>query len=784
MFHHLARFILKRRFLLISLLFLFTLYMGWMATKVKLSYKPAPLLPKTDSILVQNEMFSKLFGKGENIMVIGVTDSLFFEKDNLSSWFALEKNLKNKDGVENIFSITDIITLAKDTLTKKFVAQKLFASSNLPESDSLSRLVNSLPFYEGLLYNSETHTYLMLITLNRELITKVNRIRIINGILDECKVYEKNTGNQLHYSGLPYIRAVVAEMIKFEMFLFVALAVLATSLILYFLFRSFRIIFISLVVVGTSVIWSLGSLTLLGYDLTLLTAVVPPLLIIIGVPNCIYLINKYHHEIAHHKNKMRALFRVIYRIGSATFLTNLTTALGFVTFVFTKTQILREFGLVAFLNILGIFVISLIIIPFFFSITPLPKQRHLKHLNRTTFKQAISRIVMTVYYKRKWVFVVTVVTIVFGLVGASMLKANGYMVDDVPRNHPVQRDLKFFERHFTGIMPLEIVLNTGRPNGFQNYSNYQKIDRLQKELEKYPELSKPFSIVELAKFARQAYYNGNKKQYRLPGPFERAFIMSYIPRSIGVSDMYAKMVDSTGQYMRIMYNVADVGSQQMGVLFDSINNDIQQVFGSDSKNVSITGASVVTSYGIKYLVHSLTSSLFLAILLIAIAIAWLFRKFKMVLFAIGINFIPLILTAATMGYFGINLKPSTVIVFSIALGIAVDNSIHFLTKYRQELYWTGFNVKESIFHAIRETGISMIYTSIVLLFGFSVFIASSFGGTKSLGLLVAITLLYAVVTNLFVLPSILRQFDKPKPSKPSVDEEIVLEMSSGFDDEI
>ncbi|MEY1640195.1 efflux RND transporter permease subunit [Tenuifilum osseticum] len=782
MFHKLARFILKRRFILVSILLVFTLFMGWKASKVRLSYKPIPLVPKTDSIYIQNERLAKLFGKGENIMVIGVTDSAFFSSDRVLLWENLSNKIKQVDGVENVFSVIDIITLEKDTITRKFVAKKLLDNLNTISPDSLSKQVKNLPFYKGLLYNAETNTYLMLITLNREKMTRVDRIKIINQVKEASQEYEARTGNALHYSGLPYIRAVVAEMIKYEMFLFVGLAALVTAIILLVLFRSFRVLFISLVVVGTAVVWSLGSLTLFGYDLTLLTAVVPPLLIVIGVPNCIYLINKYHHEIAHHRHKIKALYRVIYRIGSATFLTNLTTALGFVTFVFTKTQILREFGLIAFLNVLGIFLISLVVIPFFFSISPTPKARHLSHLNRNTFKQAVSRIVLTTYYKRKWVFAITVFVLIIGIFGASLLKANGYMVDDVPHNHPVQRDLKFFENHFTGVMPLEIVYNTGKPNGYQNYSVYQKVERLQEKLIDYPELSKPFSIAEMAKFARQAYYNGNESQYRLPGPFERAFIMSYIPRSIGVSDVYARMTDSTGQYVRIMYNVADIGSEKMSILFDSINNDIKQVFEDEHTNVHIAGASVITTYGIKYLVQSLSSSLILAVILIALAIAWLFRKFRMVLFAIGINLIPLILTAATMGFLGINLKPSTVIVFSIALGIAVDNSIHFLTKYRQELYLTKFNIKESIFHAIRETGISMIYTSIVLLFGFSVFIASRFGGTKALGLLVAITLLYAVITNLFVLPSFLRQFDKPKPLKPE-EEELVMEMSSGFDDE-
>lgn len=779
-----AKFILRARVILLVLILSITGFMAWEAQFVKLSYKPAPLLPKTDSAFVMNEKVSGLFGKGENIMVIGVADSQFLSKGHIDQWALLEKQLLEIDGVEQVFSAVDAVNLVKNTDIKKFVPQKIFSDiSSEFKVDSAAAVFKSQVFYDGLLYNPSTNSYLMLVTLNREKITQKDRIGLIKNILEKCEGYETETGNTLRYSGLPYIRVTVGEMIKFEMFLFVALAVLVTTLILLILFRSFKIVAISLLVVGIAVIWSLGSLTLFGYDLTLLTGVVPPLLIIIGVPNCIYLINKFHHEYYHHGNRVKALYRVIIRIGSATFLTNLTTAAGFATFIVTKTQILREFGVIASINVMGIFFISLIMIPIIFSYIPSPKERHLKHLSNTGFKSAVNRIVFTVLYKRKTVFIVGVCFVLLGLFGVTLIKAKGYMVDDIPRNHPVNRDLKFFETNFTGVMPLEIIYDSGKPNGYLSAASFTKVDMLQDRLAKYEELSKPLSIVEASKFARQAYFNGNESHYKLPGAFERAFILSYLPKSIGISDMFAKMVDSTGQYVRLMYNVADVGSVKMTELFDSIRTDVDSVFLDQSSQVLVAGASVVYSKGIDYLIHSLLSSLALAVVIISLTIAWLFRKAKMVVFAVSVNMIPLILTGAAMGFLGINLKPSTVIVFSIAFGIAVDNSIHFLSKYRQELRRTSKNTKESVIYAIRETGISMIYTSIVLFFGFGVFAASRFGGTQSLGLLVALTLLFAVLANLFILPSVLLKFDRHIPYDAVSQDEPALEIATGFEDD-
>lgn len=787
MFHSAAKLILRFRIIFLIVVLGITSFMAWKAQNVKLSYKPAPLLPQDDTLFKINERYSKLFGKGENIMVIGLQDSSFFTKSHIESWIELEKDLLKIDGVEHTFSAVDAVNLIKDTNLKKFVPNKFFNSTLTQQSiDSSSNAFKSQVFYKGLLYNPETNAFLMLVTLNKEKITTKERIPLISNIESECTKFELKTGSKLHYSGLPYVRVKVGEMIKYEMFLFLALAVLVTTLILLFLFRSIKIVVISLFVVGIAVVWCLGSITLFGFELTLLTGVVPTLLIIIGVPNCIYLINKFHHEFKHHGNRSKALYRVIIRIGSATLLTNVTSAAGFATFIVTKTQVLREFGIIASINVLGTFLITLIMVPIIFSFIPSPEERHLKHLSRTGIKLAITRIVLTTLYRRKTVFIIGISFVVVGLFGISLIKAKGYMVDDIPKNHIVYRDLKFFESNFHGVMPLEIVYDSGKPNGYLSAATFTKINTLQDSLRRFDELSKPLSIVEASKFARQAYFNGNETHYKLPGAFERAFILSYLPKSIGISDMFAQMVDSTGQYVRVIYNVADVGSVRMNELFGTIQTQIDTIFKEQSSQVVITGTSVISTSGINYLTDGLFTSLTLAVFIISLSIAWLFRKLRMVIFAVSVNLIPLILTGAAMGYFGINLKPSTVIVFSIAFGIGVDNSIQFLSKYRQEQRRTNKNTKESVVYAIRETGISLIYTSMVLFFGFGVFAASKFGGTQALGMLVAVTLFFAVLANLFILPSVLLTFDRGYRKEIEPEEEPALEISTGFeeDDEI
>lgn len=335
------------------------------------------------------------------------------------------------------------------------------------------------------------------------------------------------------------------------------------------------------------------------------------------------------------------------------------------------------------------------------------------------------------------------------------------MLDDIPHDHELYSDLKFFETNFTGLMPIEILIDTKKPNGVMQPATLRKIDQLQQELETLPELSKPVSIVEGMKFSRQAYYNGNVSFYGIPNKQEQNFILSYLKGGKGSSsEVMTSFIDSTRQKTRISLRMADVGTGNMERLDTCIRAKIEKIFPSDKFNTSLTGASVVFFKGTNYLIFNLISSLVLAILIIGSVMALMFRSKRMVLISIIPNIVPQIITAALMGYFGIPIKPSTILVFSIAFGISVDDTIHYLAKYRQSLRETNWSIKAAMVLALKETGLSMIYTSIILFFGFGVFSVSEFGGTSALGILVSLTLFFALFCNLILLPSLLLSLDK------------------------
>lgn len=758
MWTKIAGIILRNRIAFIVGILLGTLFMGFQAKKIQMSYESADLLPKTDSAYVDYTRFRETFGQEGNIMVFAIQDSNFYQLDKINDWIAMGDSIKALEGVTALMSITHTFNLHKNTDLKKFEVRPIFPHhiATKAELDSLAFIAENLPFYDGLLINKKKHTYNMMITVSAEVMNSPARVQLVEDVL---KVTDHFTGKyniRMHYSGMPYIRVINAENIKGEMYMFIALSLLITAIILYLFFRSFRIVGFSVGIIGINVIWAIGFMAMLGIKITLLTAMLPPLLIVIGIPNCVYMINKYHAEYVRHGNKIKALQRMVQKVGNASLLSNLTTAAGFATFIITSSRILVEFGLIAFISITCVFLICLILIPTVFSYLPVPDDKQTKHLYNPFINRVIDKLVFLVINRRHTIYYIAGILVAVSIFGITLMKTTGYMVDDLKETDPIRQDLAFFESNFDGLMPLEITIDFGKPNQVFKLSNLEKLDELNRELSKDEDLSKALSVVEAAKFANQAYYNGKASYYKLPNNMTKNFIMKYVMESTGGMDSMAKsFVDPTMQKVRLSFRVKDIGTKKMEAKEDSLYKKIEEIFPADSHKVSVTGSSVIFFKGNQYLISNLFSSLALAIVLIAGFMAWMFRSKRMVLIALVPNVIPQIITAAIMGYVGIPIKASTILVFSVAFGISVDNTIHYLAKYRQELQATNWSIRSSVVLALKETGQSMIYTSIILLFGFGIFCLSSFGGTFALGLLTSITLFAAMLANLIVLPSLL-----------------------------
>jgi len=754
--------ILRNKFILLASVFLLTLFFGYHARKVEMSYEYASLLPQKDQAFKDYKKFTDIFGEEGNLIMIGIQDPHFFELDHFDRWSKFAGKLSELEGVEDLLSVNNAYDLYRNQEERKYQINPVFPS-DIESQEQLDSLVDrfyNLPFYRDVLYNSDENVYLLAITVNKDKMHSRDRENLIESIQEISKDFEETNQIQLHYSGLPYIRVVTSIKIKSEIYLFSALALAICIVVLFLFFRSFKAVFYPVLIVLTGVVWAMGFLSLFGFKITILSGMISPLLIVIGIPNSIYMLNKFHHEFVQHGNRVKALQRVIIKIGNATFLTNLTTAAGFATFIITKSSILVEFGIVASLSIMSLFLLSLILIPIIFSFVKPPSSRHVKHLEYRSVVRIIDFLIIVTKRYRKQVYLTAVLVVVVGIFGITMIKSSGFMVDDIPEDDPIYEDLKFFEKNFHGLMPLEILVDTRKPNGVLQLSTFTRIDQMEQKLAEYPELSPSLSLLNLLKFAKQAFYNGNSQYYSLPNNYERNFILSYVMQGDENSPLLHSFIDSARQLTRISIRAKDVGTKRMEELYGLFRSDVDSIFDQNEYDIIITGSSVTFFKGTQYLQKNLFMSLGLAIFLISLFMALMFSSWRMVVMSLIPNIIPLIFTAAIMGFGGIPIKASTILVFSIAFGISVDNTIHFLAKYRQELKVTGWNISRSVVLALRETGVSMLYTSVVLFFGFGIFSLSSFGGTVALGVLVSLTLLVALTSNLILLPSLLTGLDK------------------------
>ncbi len=750
-------FILRKKFYLLAVLLILTLFFGYHARNVEMSYEYTSMLPKKDKAYGDYEDFVRVFGEEGNLIIIGLQDSSFFDLGRFGKWRDLCSELREVEGVENLLSITNSYNLLKDTLEKKFILKPIFPDiiRNQAELDSLASIFHQLPFYQNVIYNDSSKTYGLVITVNKDKMHSQAREAMVKSIKGIGTRFENEHKTKLHYSGLPYIRVMTSLKIKREIYLFSILAVAFCVVFLFLFFRSFKAVIIPLSIVLIQVIWAMGMLSLFGFKITILTGMMPTILIIIGIENSIYMLNKYHYEFSQYGNKVKALQRIIIRIGTATFMTNLTAAAGFGTSVMTRSDMLIQFGIITSINIICLFILTLVLIPIVYSFVKPPKPRHLKYLESHFMARIIDRLILITRKYRRAVYVVAGILVLVGIYGSSLIKTSGYMVDDLPAKDPIYRDLKFFEQNFHGLMPFEIMIDTKKPNGVVQLSTFQKIEQLEQRLSGYPELSPSLSLLNLLKFARQAYYNGNPDFYSLPGNMEKNFILAYASRAKGQEDMLHSFWDTTRQVTRVSLRTKDVGTNRMDALYSRITAEMDSIFPPDDYHVVVTGSSVTSFKGTQYLLHNLFTSVGLAIVLISLFMALMFSSPRMVIVSLIPNLIPLILTAGVMGYAGIPIKASTILVFSVAFGISVDSTIQFLTKYRFELKHTGWNIRRSVILALRETGVGMIYTAAVLFSGFGIFSLSSFGGTQAMGILVSLTLLNAVTSNLILLPSLL-----------------------------
>ncbi|MVM28757.1 MMPL family transporter [Spirosoma sp. HMF4905] len=794
--HRISSFILGNRIALIVVVLLSTAFMGYQASKVKLSYELAKILPVTDPDYQRYEAFKSRFGQDGSVMVLCIETDSMYQLGFFNDWYALSQKIRKIEGVKDVVSNANLFGIIRDDSAHTFRIRPLVARPLTTQIglDSLRTRIAALPFYRGLVSDSSGRAHLMAITFDQKVVNTKNRINLVRKVEAVADSFGKQhillgsgtpqvidgsgAAGTVHMSGMPYIRTEFSAKVSKEMSLFMGLAFLVTGLILFYFFRSLTIVLAALAVVGVGVVWATGYIVLFGYDITLLTGLIPPLIIVIGVPNAIFLLNRYHEELNRKRTQEEALTIATEKIGETTFFANVTTSIGFFVFYFTGSPLLLQFGLVAAFGIMTTYVVSLILIPIIFSYLSVPSAKQRGHLERRQVSGFLTWVNELVHTRRTAIYLFIGLVTAISIVGAFRINPIGYVVDDLPKNDPIYTDLKFIESRFKGVMPFEVSIDTKRPGRVLTPQTMTKIKVLEREFSKYNEFTRPLSLVEAVKFFYQSYRGGDPKYFALPGALELSQLASYAPQLKGAKNAaggsaFKAYMDTTFRYTRISFQMPDVGTVRITELVNELQPKADSIFNIDRATgkrvatdeqyeVTITGNSVVFTRGNAYLLKNLAESTVLAVVLVSIILIILLRDIRLSLIAILPSVVPLIVTAGLMGFCDIHLKPSTILIFSIAFGISSDGTIYFITKYRDELRNQKLSLDQAISETIRYTGISMFYTAMILFAGFAIFAASTFQGTVALGILVSITLLMGMASNLILLPAFLLTIDKKR----------------------
>ncbi len=785
--------------------------MTYRARQVKIAYSFTQFLPQTDSTSIGYENFKKQFGLDGTVMIVGMqTDSLFTNLNEFNDWYDLNYSIKGLHGIKEVVSTASLYKLSKNDSLNKFDFTALLKRkpTTKAELDSARKAIYSLPFYDGLAFNKKTNSTLIAITFTDNDVNTSGRLSIVDSVKYKVDAFAQKYHVQMHYSGMPYIRTVISRKIFKEISMFLYIAVAVTSLILFFFFRSLFPVLFPLIIVLIGVMWSMASISIFGYQITVLTSLIPPLITVIGLPNCILLLNKYHTEFRKHGNKMLALHTMIEKIGISIFLANVTTAIGFAVFCSTRSQPLVEFGLTSSLSIMATYAISLFLVPIVFSFLPAPNVKHLKHLDRKHIVTALTWVDKRTQKHRKLIYITAAGIVLISSYGISKINTVGYVIDDLPKDDPIYADMRYFESSFGGVLPFEVEIDTRKPNGVfaDNGKALYKMERFERLLKQYPYFARPISLIGGLKYANQAFHDGEPKYYIMPNLGDLSSIAQYATNSgnsqnhvngksfLSNSKLTKAFIDTAKQLTRIDVEMADVGSVKIKEILAEIKPRADSIFNYSAADktwlpadkrytLTYTGSSLIFLRGNDFLVTNLIESVLLAVILISIIMYLMFMSPRMVLIATLPSIIPLIVTLGLMGFFDIHLKPSTILIFSIAFGISSDGTMYFLTKYRQEIRNMDLSVSQVISLVIRETGVSMIYTAVILSFGFLIFVCSGFGGTRAMGILVSMTLLMAYCSNLVLLPSFMLSMEKKLQRKEFAKQSLIEVNEEKFEDE-
>lgn len=747
-----------RKYIWVALAFFLgvTVFLSYQVTKVGFDYNFEKFFPSDDEETDFFMSYRDKYKSDNDFLLIaierraGVFDSLFLSKIKRYT-----NDLENTEDVTYVNSITNLeeyfIFRGGITSSRKYIDLDDFDR----EADS-TRIFKNVELINTIV--SDDGKSVCMFVRHEDYLSKKKSDRLIKNVKDLAKKYDFDNAR---IAGRTIGQKYYIDKMTYELILFVGLSSFLIVVFLLFAFRSGWGILIPQIVIVSSMIWIVGIMGAFKEPMNIILSILPSIMFVVAMSDVIHLVSRYLDALRTAKTTYEAIRIAVKEVGFATFLTSVTTSIGFFSLYFVSIQPIQVFGIVMGVGVLIAFFLTFLTLPAMFYLFPGPKYVR-KGSKEHFWKRFLENSFIWVIKKRKKVLFISGVVIGISVVGMFQIKTNNYLMDDLLPKEKLKLDFNFLDEHYGGVRPFElsVVLKDSNINVWDK-SVLQTLDTVEVYLENTYKVSVKNSLVKTLKVMYRSSHAGIKEYFVLPTSSKKIRSFRKSLRLVNKGDFIKTMMDSTESFTRISGTIPDLGN----TIISKKNKELNKFLGNHNLNGAIeyqlTGTAHLIDKNMQYLSSSLIKGLGISILIVALIIGLIYRSARIVIISIVANIIPLLFIAGIMGFFGVDLKTSTSIIFTIAFGIAVDDTIHFLGKFKHELL-KGRGKIYALKRSYMTTGKAMILTTFILCSGFLLLVFSGFMGTFYMGVLLCITLFVALITDITLLPVLLLLFYMPR----------------------
>ncbi len=722
----------------------------WPASNIDTDFSLEGFFPKEAQTIVEYQRFINDYGRDDNIIAILLQHEDVFDPSLIQTVEDLIPLIEDIYGVDGTISILSAESLESDEgnlITRPWVEDKSLLATH---RDSLLQAWSKDPFLSNLVINRDGTVMGLYVQLESDMVTYTDRQRIlkelepiISPLYDVAKVY---------ITGIPYFRNMYVNRLNEQIIFYVSISSMLIVFLLWFLYRNWRDVLIPIGIVWITILFTIAILQLTGGFFEIMSSTIAPILLCVGIADSIHVMSKYNDELIQGTDPNTSIRRALVTMGTATLLTSVTTAIGFATLATSNVLPMRNFGLYTAVGVMIAFLVTIIALP---AVLKLSGEKGRVNVNKERIHNQLGKILFRLddvvfVHHRAIVVVGTVLTVVIGM-GISQLRVNSYIFDDVGKDSDLLEAARFASDELTPQFPLEIIVSTGTEGGIYDPNLLLRVDSMHQFLAQIPEFRKVISFSSLMEQTHTLVDPLAADSSRLPDTSDRIAQYQLLLELTG-AETATSFTDFDYSEVRLSVLTEDMGSYKMNTLRDTLDVAVARFFPTEK--VMMTGSNILVSDLTHNIVNSLTWSILLAIGFIGLLMWALFRKVSLIFISMIPNLLPLLVTAGIMGYFQIWIKPSTAVIFTIAFGIAVDDTIHYLARLRLEST-KGLDFRSTVRLTTEKTGRAMILTSIILLAGFGTLGFSDFDSTRLMGSLVSLTIFTAVIADLVFLPALI-----------------------------